>query len=102
MSYWKSPSCCELCQSALVGAAEIITLNEVARSVLIVKQSFLINWAFCGVCRSVVCKVACIDPKSGYCRACANDTDVKPVDFNERYAAVPNADDDILSAEIIF
>ncbi len=103
MSYWRSPNCCELCQLALTGMAEIITVNEEKRSVLIVKQSRLIDWTFCPLCRSVVCRTSCLDPTSGYCRACASETEVNHVDFNER-AAVAAADtgDDILSAETIF
>jgi hypothetical protein len=101
MSYWKSPSCCELCQGKLVGTAEIITLNKDNQSVLIVKQSLITNWAFCPLCRGAVCKAECFDRGSGYCKACESETEIKPVDFNER-VAVPNTNDDILSAETIF
>lgn len=100
MSYWRSPNCCELCRQTLVGTAEISTSIEGEQSVLTVRQSRLINWSFCYICRSVVCRITCFDPASGCCRACANDADVKPVDFNERSAA--DTGDDILSAETIF
>lgn len=101
MSYWKSPACCELCQVKLVGAAEIITLNKDGQSVLIVKQSLVTNWTFCSLCRGAVCKAECLDRRSGYCRACTNEVELKPINFNGR-VALPNTDDDILLAETIF
>ncbi len=98
---WKSPPVCELCQSNLVGTAEINSSVEGDSVVLTVRESLLVNWSCCPVCKAIVCKANCLDWRSGFCLPCANEAEMKPFDFTERNL-ISGSDNDILSAETIF
>lgn len=101
---WKSPPACELCQSKLVGTAEIDSRVEGESVVLTVKESLLVDWSCCPVCKAIVCKENCLDRRSGYCLGCAREAENKTYNFIESSSITPNNgdDDSILSADIIF
>ena len=98
---WKSPPVCELCRSKLIGRAEINSSVEGDSVVLIVRESLLVDWSCCPVCKAIVCKANCLDRRSGYCLPCATESETKPFNFTERNV-MSDSDDDILSAETIF
>lgn len=102
---WNSPTFCELCCKKLVGVAEINSMIDAEENVIVtVKESKVIDWAFCKLCRSVVCQESCFDCRTGYCQPCAKEFGSRRIpdsdlsgNFNEDLLT-----DDILSSEIIF
>lgn len=99
---WKSPPRCELCQGKLVGAAEINSIVEGDTVVLTIRESLLVDWTCCPVCKAIVCKACCVDRRSGYCRACAHDAEMRQFNLTGGNVSSGAPDDDILSADIIF
>jgi hypothetical protein len=102
---WNSPTFCELCHKRLIGVAEINSTIESDETVVVtVRESKVIDWAFCRLCQSVVCRESCFDPTTGYCKPCGKDFNSS--DFSERNPlGIINENrftDDILSSEIVF
>lgn len=102
---WTSPTFCELCCKKLIGIAEINSMIEADETVFVtVKESKVIDWVFCRICQSVICKEFCFDNETGVCKPCAFDHSIKrgyETNFFETKTE-RNQTDDILSSEIIF
>lgn len=102
---WNSPTFCELCHKRLIGIAEINSTIEDDESVVVtVKESKVIDWVFCKLCQSIICKESCFDNQTGYCKPCSKD--FSSGDYSETFLREnQNGNrftDDILSAEIVF
>lgn len=107
---WNSPRFCELCCKKLIGVAEINSMIEPDETVVVtVKESKVIDWAFCKLCQRVVCQEICYESQTGCCKPCSKD--LAADDFLERFPigsinqnrfTDDVLSDDILSAEIVF
>jgi hypothetical protein len=102
---WNSPTFCELCHKKLIGVAEINSMIDQDETVIVtVKESKVIDWVFCKLCQSVVCRESCFDMNTGFCKPCSKDFNSD--DFSERNPIrrinENRFTDDVLSSEIVF
>lgn len=102
--HWESPKTCELCQKKLLGFAEINSEITDSFSSITVKESLLVDFAFCKICQSVICKESCFDIQTGYCKPCAEDNRVTDISEQNPFGIINETrlSDDILSSEIVF
>jgi hypothetical protein len=102
--HWKSPNKCELCQKDLLGFAEINSEVMEVYSTITVKESLLVDFAFCKICHNFICKESCLDSKTGYCKPCGQDFNSSDFSENHPLGSIyeRRLTDDILSSEIIF
>jgi hypothetical protein len=101
---WKSPKKCELCQKDLSGFAEVESEITDKFSSITVKESLLIDFAFCKICGGVICKQSCFDSRTGYCKPCSEDGQMTVIPPKYPFGSIGEMrlTDDILSSEIVF